>query len=112
MPHPIRSTLALSVLVVILAACGTTASTSPEPSAPPSSSPAEPSSSPSEAPSEEPDASPDVVGTITMVDGVSVGGPGGSIAEALAANMPEPMLVNGVFYISAPHWVVPTWKLR
>lgn len=40
----------------------------------------------------------EVDGTLTMADGVSVGGPGGSIADALASGMTEPMLVNGVIY--------------
>lgn len=101
MRHPIRSTLALSVLVVILAACGGTASTSPTPSVPPSSSPAEPTTSPSEAPTETPEASPEVVGTITMVDGVSAGGPGEAIADALAMGMTHPTLVNGVLFMDA-----------
>ena len=33
-----------------------------------------------------------------MVDGVSVGGPGGSIADALESGTTEPMLVNGAIY--------------
>ena len=103
---PIRSILALSVLVVVLAACGTTVAGSPEPSTPvatpaePTVAPSQaPSEAPSQAPSEEP-ASPDVVGTLTMVDGVAVGGPGGSIAESLASGITDPMLVNGVLFMA------------
>ena len=91
MRTPIRSLLFLSLLAVVLAACGTTAGT-PAESTPPSSAPSDP-------PSESPDATPEVDGTITFVDGVAVGGSGGSIANALAAGSDEPMLVNGVFYM-------------
>ena len=107
---PIRSILALSVLVVILAACGTTAGapvaspavpTAPaEPSAEPSSAPpVAPSQAPSEAPSEEPDAPREVSGTITLFEG-SISGPGGTIREALDAgpSAEYPTLVNGVLF--------------
>ena len=100
----IRSTLALSLLVVILAACGTAAGDSPVPSSPAPSSAAEPSDepsqAPSEAPSEEPSDAPDADGTLTMVDGMAVGGPGGSIEDALASGMTDPMLVNGVLFMA------------
>ncbi len=33
-----------------------------------------------------------------MVDGVTVSGPGGSIADALASGITEPYLVNGVLF--------------
>ena len=78
MRSPTRSLLALSVLAVVLAACGATAG-----------SPSE--STPSPSPFE-------LTGTITMVDGVAAGGPGVSIADALAAGSAEPLLVNGVIY--------------
>ena len=106
MKTPIKSLLALSVLAIILAACGTTAvsspeaTTSPPPSVAPSDAPSEaPSDAPSEAPSEPADAPRTVAGTITFVGGASVSGPGGSITEALASGMTEPMLVNGVFFM-------------
>lgn len=85
----------MSILAVVLAACGTTGASTPESTAtpPPSASP-----DPSTAPSESPDTSVEVDGTLTMVDGVSVGGPGGSIADALDSGLTEPMLVNGVIY--------------
>ena len=83
---------------MVLAACGTAATPSPEPSEPAPSTPTEPSATPSVAPSEEPDATIEVDGTITFVGGASVGGPGGSIADALAMGMTEPMLVNGVLF--------------
>ncbi|MGH2429912.1 MAG: hypothetical protein ACRDGV_13710 [Candidatus Limnocylindria bacterium] len=87
----VRSILAISALVVILAACGTTAASAPESPAPASPAPA--------APSEAPPASPDVAGTISVVDGVAVGGQGVSIAEAIASPMTEPVLVNGVLFM-------------
>jgi hypothetical protein len=53
---------------------------------------------PAAAPSESPGASVETAGTISVVEGGAVGGPGGSIAEALAMGMTEPMLVNGVLF--------------
>jgi hypothetical protein len=97
---PIRFTLGLSILVVVLAACATATAPTPEPSAPQPSSPSEPSTTPSPS-AETPEASPEIVGTITMVDGVVVGGPGGSIADALASGITDPMLVNGVLFMDA-----------
>ena len=107
----IRFGLAASVLAIILAACGTTAGQAPDPTIPPSTpthapepsptpspEPTEAPASPSEAPAESPDASPESDGTFTMVDGVAAGGPGGSISEALASGITDPMLVNGVLY--------------
>ena len=78
MRTPTRSLLALTALAVVLAACGATAGSPTE-------------STPSPSP-------PELAGTITIVDGVAAGGPGGSIADALASDSTEPMLVNGVIY--------------
>ena len=39
-----------------------------------------------------------MAGTITVVQDVSVSGPGGSIADALGAGSTEPYLVNGVIF--------------
>jgi hypothetical protein len=89
MRTPFRSLLGLSVLAVIVAACGTTAGTPAE------STPSAPSS---QAPSMSPDASPELAGTITIVNAGAVDGPGESIADALAAARTEPTLVNGVIY--------------
>jgi hypothetical protein len=102
---PIRSILALSVLVVILAACGTTAGApvaSPSvPTAPaePSAEPTAPPAEPSEAPTEAPDAPRQVAGTITLFEG-TISGPGGTIQEALDAGPSGeyPTLVNGVLF--------------
>lgn len=94
----IRTLLAISVLAVVLAACGSTAATPPaaSPTASPSAAPStQPPASPSAAPSEE----PEVAGTISVVDGVAVGGPGASIADSIAHVMTEPMLVNGVLFM-------------
>jgi len=85
-------TLLLALVTIVLAACGSTGTPSP-------STVATASPSTSAAPSDEPSAAPSEAaesGTITMVDGVAAGGPGASVAESIAANTGEPMLVNGV----------------
>ena len=109
MTLPIRSILALSVLVIVLAACGTTigapASETPSPSQPVAPSVA-PSVEPSVAPSVEPSESPapaaqerEVAGTITVAE-MAFSGPGASIQEALdtAYSGEYPSLVNGVLF--------------
>ena len=114
MTHSIRSILALTILAVVLAACGTTvgapASEAPEPSLPavpsadpsvaPSEAPVEPSEAPVE-PSEAPaDEEREIAGIITMAE-MAFSGPGGTIQEALD-NGPTgnelPTLVNGVIF--------------
>ena len=99
----IRSLLAASALAIVLAACGTAAATPPETASPP---PASPTPAPSEAPEtpESPEApeapeAPEVVGTITVTGGAAVMGPGGSISDAIASGITDPMLVNGVLYM-------------
>lgn len=108
MTHSIRSILALSVLAIILVACGTNAGSSPS-EAPSPSQPATPSVEPSAEPTEEPTAEPsatpeaverDVAGTITVAE-MAFSGPGATIQEALD-NGPTgndlPALVNGVIF--------------
>lgn len=94
---PIRSILALSILVVVLAACGTTAgapvSTPPVPTAP-----ADPTVAPSQAPQETPAATPTVFGTLTVI-GASVSGPGEPLADALARDLSEPVFARGVLFL-------------
>ena len=96
----IRSLLAASALAIVLAACGTAAATPPETASP---TPASPTPAPSEAPEapESPGApeAPEVVGTITVTGGAAVMGPGGSISDAIASGITDPMLVNGVLYM-------------
>jgi len=98
---PTRSvTLLLAIVAIVLAACGATGTqdASAEASASASAS-AAPSIEPSEEPSEAPSAAPSDTsdtGTLTMVDGVSAGGPGISVAEAIAADTGEPTIVNGI----------------
>ena len=98
----VRSVLALSVLVVILAACGTTAeapvSTPPLPTASAEPS-AEPSNGPSVAPSEAPDLAHEVAGTITVAE-MAFSGPGGTIQEALdiGPSGDLPQLVRGILF--------------
>lgn len=107
MTHSIRSILALTILAVVLAACGTTVG-APTSEAPEPSQPAVPSADPSVAPSEAPvepseapaDEEREIAGIITMAE-MAFSGPGGTIQEALD-NGPTgndlPTLVNGVIF--------------
>ena len=101
MNHPIRSILLISILALVLAACGTTASSPTSepasPSQPPSAS-VEPSESPAE-PSESAAEEREVAGTITVA-AMAFSGPGGTVQEALdAGDSGEfPTLVNGVLF--------------
>ena len=120
MTFPFRSIIALSILAIVLAACGTAVGAPTSPSQAPSpSQPATPSVEPTAEPTAEPTVEPtvqptvepeetpapataahDVAGTITVYPG-AFSGPGGTIAEALA-NGPTgdeiPTLVNGVLF--------------
>jgi len=102
MTLPFRSILALSILVIVLAACGAT-SGNPVSEAPSPTEPASPSVQPSvePSPSESPaDEEREVAGTITVFEG-AFSGPGGTIQEALD-NGPSgdlPTLVNGVLFL-------------
>lgn len=96
-----RSIIALTILLVVLAACSTSAG-SPGSDSPSPSEPANPSVEPSVEPSapEGPaDEERDVAGTITVAE-AAFSGPGGTIQEALDAG-PQgdlPTLVNGVLF--------------
>jgi hypothetical protein len=101
---PIRSILALSILVIVLAACSTN-SGSPASQPPSPTEPATPSVEPSVEPMAEPSESPadeerDVAGTITVAEGMAFSGPGGTIQEALdiGPTGDDPTLVNGVLF--------------
>ena len=102
MTHPFRSILAISILAIVLAACGTTGG-SPASEAPSPTEPASPSVEPSvePSPSESPaDEEREVACTITVFEG-AFSGPGGTIQEALD-NGPSgeyPTLVNGVLFL-------------
>jgi len=89
-------TLLLAIVAIVLAACGSTGGASPsaEPTESASQTPT-PSTEPSEEPSAAPSEAPET-GTLTMVDGVSAGGPGASVSDSIAANTGEPMIVNGL----------------
>ena len=100
MTHTIRSILAISILAVVLAACATTTDT-PTTGAPAPSEPVAPSVEPSVAPSEAPaDEEREVAGTITVAEGMTFSGPGGTIQEALdiGPTGDDPTLVNGVLF--------------
>ena len=103
MTHPIRSILALSILVIVLAACGTTIGapasevpTPTEPAVPTVEPSAEPTVEPTEAPPEE----REVAGTITVAEGMAFSGPGGTIQEVLEIgdSGEYPTLANGVLF--------------
>jgi hypothetical protein len=102
--YPIRSFIALSILAIVLAACGTTVgapgSQAPAPSEPVAPS-VEPSIEPSVAPSEAPVAEErEVAGTITVAE-MAFSGPGGTIREAIdnGTDGEYPSLVNGVIFL-------------
>jgi hypothetical protein len=113
MTYPIRSILALTILVIVLAACSTTigapASETPVPSEPaaPSVQPSvQPSVEPSVEPSVQPSVAPepaevahDVAGTITLFEG-TWSGPGATIQEVLdfGDSGEYPTLANGVLF--------------
>jgi hypothetical protein len=106
MTHPIRSILFLSILVIVLAACGTTvgapASETPsrsEPAAPSVEPSVEPSVAPSE-PAAPADEEREVAGTITVAEGMVHSGPGGTIQEVLdiGDSGEYPTLANGVLF--------------
>jgi len=102
MTHAIRSILAISILTIVLAACATTTTTdAPTSEAPAPSEPAAPSVEPSMAPSEAPaDEEREVSGTITVAEGMTFSGPGGTVQEALdiGPTGDDPTLVNGVLF--------------
>jgi hypothetical protein len=89
---PIRSILALSVLVVVLAACGTTTGAPVSTPPPVPTAPADPTVAPSQAPA------PTVVGTLTQI-GASVSGPGEPLADALARDLSQPVFARGVLFL-------------
>ncbi len=103
MTHPIRSILVLSILAIVLAACGTSIG-APSSEAPAPSEPAAPSVQPSVQPSVEPSEAPadeerEVAGTITVAEG-AFSGPGGTIEETVATGPVGefPSLVRGVLF--------------
>ncbi len=102
MKTPFRSILGLSVIAVIIAACGTSPATADDPTPPPSSAPSAPA--PSEAPEETPEAtptaSPEPVGTLTVTDGAAVSGPGAPLSEALDGDLSQPVLVRGTLFMT------------
>ena len=101
MTYPIRSILALTILVIVLAACSTTVG-APASEAPVASEPAAPSVQPSVEPSVAPEPAAvahDVAGTITMFQG-TWSGPGATIQEVLkhGDSGDLPTLANGVLF--------------
>jgi len=106
MTHPFRSILALSIVAIVLAACGSTIG-APASEKPTPSQPATPVVVPSEEPSVEPEPSEapadeerDVDGILTVYPG-TWSGIGGSIQDALDAGStgPDmPTLVKGILF--------------
>jgi hypothetical protein len=99
MKNRIRPILALSAVAIILAACGATGA-SDQPSTDPTSSPT-PSvaPTPTDTPEATPDASPAPVGTLTVAEGAVVDGPGIGLAEAMAGDLSQPVLVRGTLFM-------------
>jgi hypothetical protein len=96
MKTSIRSALILAGAAFVLAACTSTATPSTTPA--PSDTPA-PSVAPSQGPSEQ--GAPVPSGTLTVSDGAVVDGPGTPLADALAGDLSQPMLVRGTLYKDA-----------
>jgi hypothetical protein len=110
MTHPFRSIMALSIVTIVLAACGTTIG-APASEPPTPSQPATPVATPSEQPSVEPSSEPEpseapadeereVGGILTVYPG-AYSGVGGSIQDALDAGStgPDmPTLVKGILF--------------
>jgi len=96
MKTSIRSALVLTGATILLAACTTAASPSNTPA--PSDAPAR-----SVAASQEPSTpgAPVPSGTLTVADGAVVDGPGVPIADALAGDLSQPMLVRGTLFLDA-----------
>jgi hypothetical protein len=96
MKNSIRSTLAVTAIAILLAACAAgTADPSVSPDQP------TPSVAPTEAPAASPDASPEPVATLTVADGAVVDGPGTPLADALAGDLSQPILVRGTLFLDA-----------
>ena len=103
MTAQIRTLLLLTITTILVAACGTTAG-SPVSQSPDPTQPADPSVEPSEAPAESPADEREVAGTITVAEGMTFSGPGGTIQEALDSGNSGPgndiaSLVNGVLFL-------------
>jgi hypothetical protein len=100
MNQSIRPIIVVSLLAIVLAACGTVAesATSETPAA---SEPASPSVQPSVAPTETPSEDREVAGVITVAEGMVTSGPGATVQEALDAGASGdlPTLVNGVLFL-------------
>lgn len=96
-----RSILAVTALIILLAACSPAATDptlTPQPSSPAATPVQTPA--PSVAP-ESPDASPAPIGVLTVQDGAVVDGPGTPLAEALGGSLAEPILVVGTMVLDA-----------
>ena len=96
----IRTLLLLTITTILVAACGASAGSPASQSADPTQ-PADPSVEPSETAAESPAEERDVAGTITVAEGMTFSGPGGTVQEALDAGSSSefPTLVNGVLFL-------------
>ena len=96
----IRTLLLLTITTILVAACGTSAG-SPASQTPDPTQPADPSVEPSETPADSPAAEREAAGTITVAEGMTFSGPGGTVQEALDAGSSGefPTLVNGVLFL-------------
>jgi hypothetical protein len=80
------------LVLASVAACSAAPAADPTPSSTP-----QPSSS--LAPSETPKPAPTIAGTLTVADGMVVDGPGTPLADALAGDLTQPVLVRGALFL-------------
>ncbi|HEU5324555.1 MAG TPA: hypothetical protein VFV59_01620 [Candidatus Limnocylindria bacterium] len=89
----------LATISLLLAACAAGPSSPTSPAATPT--PTAPSASDGDDPTDEPTGSPAPVGTLTVADGAVIDGPGTPLAEALAGDLSQPVLVRGTLFLDA-----------
>ena len=95
----LRFALIIAAIATLLVACGTTPAADPTASDAPSQ-PTNPSQAPeSDAPSPSMPGAEVPSGTLTVADGAVVDGPGTPLADVLAGDLSEPVLVRGVVWL-------------
>jgi len=109
----IRTLLLLTITTIIVAACGTSAG-SPASQASDPTQPASPSVEPSETPVESAADEREVAGTITVAEGMTFSGPGGTVQEALdvGSSGEFPTLVNGVLFLDSDGTIYVATSVR
>lgn len=104
MTKPTRAITSITMIAattILLAACSAAGTGSTPPASPPATPTPQPSvAAPSEAPSEAPSTPAEPTGTLTVADGAVVDGPGIPLAEALAGDLSQPVLVRGTLFLT------------